>query len=118
MKAVILLLVSLILLYSCNQKHAPQIPAKKMEKVLADIHLAEVYSMLVGKDSSNRTRERNFDSLAVYYQTVFKHHKVTYAQFQASLDWYKQHPEELDSIYVKMIPEMTRLEGNYQYRVR
>ena len=95
------------------EKEASHLPPAKMQQVLYDIHLAEAYSTMAVKDSTRRRGERNMDSLALYYATIFQHHKLNPAQFQESLQWYKQHPEELDSIYSKMIPDMLKLETKY-----
>lgn len=102
-----------LMMMACDTSSNSHLPREKMQKILYDIHIAETYSVVVMQDSSNRNAERNLDSLAHYYNTIFKHYDVTAAQFNNSLDWYKQNPSELDSIYVAMIPEMSKLEGKY-----
>jgi hypothetical protein len=98
---------------SCSEKEEAHLPPAKMQQILYDIHLAEAYSTMALRDSTHRRSERNIDSLALYYATIFRHHKLSAAEFNRSLDWYKQHPEELDSIYTKMIPDMLKLETKY-----
>ena len=53
---------------------------------------------------------KNTDSLAGFYITIFKHYNITAEEFAASLEWYKAHPEELDSMYNKMLPVATRMQ--------
>lgn len=98
-------------LFSCKSDLDRRLSPDEMKKLLFDVHLAETYSMVVSRDTLHPRTERNLDSLARYYQLILKHHKVTLVQFEQNLDWYKRHPEELDSIYTKMIPEASRIEG-------
>ncbi len=114
LKNIPLLLAVLLAHFSCRQKDEFHLPADKMQQVLFDVHLAEVYSIVVNQDSLHRGTDRNQDSLAAYYLSVFKHHKITPKQFEQSIDWYKHHPEDLDSIYTKMIPDMSKLDASYQ----
>ncbi len=78
-----------------------------------DVHLAEVYSIMIRKDSLHRGNERNHDTLASFYKTVLKHHNISLEDFRQSINWYKLHPEEMDSIYGRMIPEMSTLDALY-----
>ena len=98
---------------SCKQQNDNHLPPGKMPQVLFDIHLAETYSVIVKKDSSNRNTDRNLDSLALFYRSVFRHHNISRQEFVQSLSWYKRHPQELDSIYSRLIPEMSKLEDIY-----
>lgn len=102
-----------LFIVSCQKSAGPQLPPDKMRAVLFDLHLAETYSMTLYPDSTRRNVERNLDSLAVFYRSVFKHHNITPAEFEQSLKWYMQNPEDLDTIYTRMIPEMGKLEALY-----
>jgi hypothetical protein len=106
------ILISLSILISCNEKGANgiPIPPETMKKIMTDIHIAEAYSTVV-KDSLHKGGTKNADSLAVYYKDIFAHHKVTAAQFTESLNWYKNNPEEMDSLYDDMIPIVTGLQA-------
>ncbi|HTN47452.1 MAG TPA: DUF4296 domain-containing protein [Flavipsychrobacter sp.] len=99
-----------LLVVSC-QETSTHLPPGKMQGVLEDIHLAEAYSSMVARDSGIRTSQKNNDSLASYYQLILEHHKLSANQFEESLKWYKQHPEELDSIYAKMIDHIAVLQA-------
>lgn len=114
MKQIFLLLLPAFLFFSCNETNAPHFPPDKMQAILQDIHLAESYSTVIRQDSLHRGAERDYDSLAVYYQTIFRHYHTDDKEFEQSLTWYKQHPEELDSIYIRMIDSLTRLENKFQ----
>lgn len=113
MKQSFLLFLFIVLAVSCSKKEREHLPPAQMQAVLYDVHLAEVYSIVLMRDSNNRSTERNPDSLAYFYKSVLHHHNITWAQFEESLKWYEEHPEELDSIYNRMIPEMSKLEGKY-----
>lgn len=59
------------------------------------------------KDSLHRGGTKNFDSLTLYYQEILAHHNITQEEFLESLSWYKNHPDELDTIYNCMIPKVS-----------
>jgi Domain of unknown function (DUF4296) len=86
---------------ACGRKQ-DLIPPDKMAKILMDVNLAENYSMNA-KDSLNKGNMKNADSLAVYYAEIFEHYHVTDSEFSVTLDWYKAHPELIDSTYSKLI---------------
>jgi hypothetical protein len=112
----IILLAGIVCLLSCNDGNSSRLEPKKMQAVLSDMHLAEAYAMVVDKDSARKNTERNPDTLATYYKAIFTHYNITPEAFQTSLNWYKLHPEELDSIYASMIPAFSKLEGQYPNR--
>ncbi|MBS1771662.1 MAG: DUF4296 domain-containing protein [Bacteroidetes bacterium] len=109
---VLSLLFSLFVISCGNEKKADVLPADKMQQMLTDIHMAEAYSTMVN-DSTHTMRNKNLDSLAVYYKQIFKHYNITPEEFAKSVDWYKKNPEMLDSIYAKIIPELSKQEGIY-----
>lgn len=100
----------LLLFTACKQKEVAEIPAPKMEKILQDIHIAEVYSSMV-TDTNHRVAEKNKDSLAMYYNDILKHHNITADQFRDGIEWYKNHPAELDTVYGRMIKNMQPVEA-------
>lgn len=102
-------IISILLLCACNNPQGASIPAGKMAKILYDVHLAEVYSANLKNDSTNKQHTgKNMDSLANYYNSIFAHYKITKEQFTQSIDWYKEHTEELDTIYTNMITELSK----------
>jgi len=96
MKHVLLLALFFILL-SCNSSvHTDILPPKKMQAVLWDMmqadEMAEYYS---AGDSSFR----GIDKHVVFYQNIFAIHKVTKASFKESLNYYRDHPASLKTIF-------------------
>jgi hypothetical protein len=108
------LLLVFALFFSCKQEEAYHLSPEKMQQVLFDVHMAEAYSMELPKDSSYKRNERLMDSLAVFYKKIFRHYKITPGQYKQSLNWYQEHPEELDSIYVKLIPQIMKLDKSFE----
>ena len=108
------LLLPIVLLFSCKtmMKDKPPVPAGKMEAIFLDLHIAEAYSSMLD-DSLHQSRNKNLDSLAVYYTDVFSHHDITKEQFLEGVNWYKKHPEEMDSFYRGVITEAGKLESIY-----
>ena len=99
-------------LSSCHPKgNDAHIPPKQMEKVLLDVHLAETYSAQL-TDSTHKVGEKNADSLAVYYKAIFAKHHITADQFNQSLTWYKNHPEDFDTVYTNMIATAAKWQAN------
>jgi len=94
-------IVLLLLTTACSNKKAEApIPAAKMQAIMLDIHLAEAYSGTI-PDSAHSGKNR--DSLARYYKEIFAHHQIAEADFNKGLEWYRVHPDELDSVYAKML---------------
>ncbi len=81
-----------------------------MQKILLDVNLAESFSITV-KDTLHRGGTKNLDSLAVYYKDIFAHHHITAEEFTSSLAWYKDHPDELDTLYNNIIPVVGKMQN-------
>src|SRR5579875_3304443 len=109
MKYISALLVAFLMLGCKNPVSNDHLPPKEMGNILIDLHLAEVYSDYAYKDTAKRIPVKNLDSLSVFYKDVFAHYHTTQQQFDNSLKWYKQHPEDLDSIYSNMVAELTNM---------
>lgn len=104
----------LFLVISCKNKAGytgSHLPPKMMQQVLLDVSLAEGYCTMA-KDSLHRAGTKNYDSLAVYYKEIFDHYKITEEQFTESLDWYKNHPSDLDTLYTKMLPIVAKWQAD------
>ena len=83
---------------SCTQKEADVLPMAKMEQILYDINLAEAYST-VARHEQNLGGVKDLDTLSTFYKAIFEHHKITLQQYEQSMQWYKTHPVQLDSLY-------------------
>ena len=108
------------LLTSCELEDTPpatNIPAKTVEKILYDMQMADVYSQSVRKDTSESYGIKNQDSLARYYNEIFTHYNVTYEQFNTTMQWYKEHPMNLDTIYNNVLTRISAEEERYKYGV-
>ena len=103
-------IMSAIMLSSCGGADEAPLPRETMVKLMTDIHLSEVYGTMVN-DSLHQSINRNMDSVAVYYKSILAHHNVTIEQFKQSLDWYSDHPLELDSVYINIQNEIIQLES-------
>lgn len=90
-----------------NAKEQYHLPPNEMQKVLLDISLAEAYCSQL-KDSLHREGTKNYDSLAVFYSYILNHYKLKEKDLTNSIDWYKAHPTELDSLCNKMLPVVLR----------
>ena len=93
---------------SCGTDKGAHLPPEKMEKVLLDIQLAEVYGSIAGVDSAYNPGIRSNDSLIVYYREVLAHHNITLKDFKQSLEWYRNHPDKLDTVYVRALNQLSK----------
>lgn len=110
MKRILFLLLFPFLFVACKpEQEAAPIAADKMLRILADIHIAEIYSSMLD-DSTHQPKIKNLDSLATYYQQIFAHHKVSEPEFQQSVEWYRNNPGDLDTVYKRMIEDIAALE--------
>src|SRR4051812_26401368 len=110
MKPLLIILAAIVLLTSCKSKvDNKHLSPKVMKQLLLDVQLAETYSTFK-KDTAYKTGAKNLDSLAVYYKDIFAHYHITAAQFTENLEWYKNNPDELDSIYGEMTPVITGMQ--------
>ncbi len=87
--------------FSCNKENSEHLPPVKMEQVMFDISIAESYSTK-SRDNTNFGGVKNMDSLAEYYKDILAHDKITPDQFRQSLTWYKNHPDDMDSLYTHL----------------
>lgn len=102
------------ILVSCKEEKDKDIlPRDKMQRIIADLQIAEVYSTIIDDTASHYITNRNLDSLRRYYNDIFTHHGVTPEAVAKSLEWYKRNPDQLDSVYAKAVPELTKLEAKY-----
>ncbi len=97
---------------SCSLPEYNQVPAdvlseNKMQDILKDIHLAEGYlSINPSPGDSNLRKAKGF------YELIYKKHGVTETDFQKSMDYYCEHPVLLDSVYSKLIINLSEMETN------
>ncbi len=114
MKKYVLLLLLLVAIAACTSQSDDHIPPKQMKKILLDINMAESYSSISKKDTVHKIAIKNLDSLAYYYKEVLDHYNISQKEFATSMQWYKTHPEELDSVYAAIIPELSKDQAQVQ----
>ena len=72
--------------------------------LLKDIHLAEAkYELHKTKGMENAKNE-----LAHNYSAIYKTHEITADDFDKTLDYYAQHPEQLEKIYTSVLEQLTK----------
>ena len=98
---------SILLLYACSQpeQQSAVLDSEKMTGLLLDLHLAEAYSIGLGDTVENSPHrfDKNYDSLAVFYTSILAHHGTNLKQFKASLNWYRDRPGKMDTLYLNLI---------------
>lgn len=83
-----------------------------MKNILGDIHFAEAYCSLLPTDSlQKKTSNKNTDSLAVFYKQILDKNKVSITEFENALKWYSLHPQQLDTVYAKIMPVMDSIKA-------
>lgn len=108
---VLVLLLSLFMLPACKQdKESPPIPEEQMQEILLDMHLAETYSQGLGDSTVNRF-QKNYDSLAGFYTSILKHHNLSFESFNEALEWYKERPDRIDTLYARVLGRLTEIKA-------
>ena len=104
---IISFILSLILLSCGNPKtEIPQdiLSENSFINLLKDIHLAEAkFELHKTKGMENAKNE-----LAHNYSTIYKTHEITGDDFDKTLDYYAQHPEQLEKIYTSVLEQLTK----------
>ncbi len=108
----ILFFVSIGLFTQCGEEAAlvkvpsTVLPPDSMVSILRDLHLME--SGINGHffQSNQIVADRS-----ILRGLVFEKHKVEAAYFLKSMDFYSSNPEHLDSVYQKVIVELSKLQS-------
>lgn len=100
---------------SCNKKSGAQpkdlIAKDKMIDVLVDVHLAEAST-----EVRSITPQLIDHIAAERYQMVFSKYKITLDQFVDSYNYYLEHTEVLDEIYVEVVNRLSAIDGRISAR--
>jgi hypothetical protein len=107
MKGRVVVLFFTVLLIAACKRESPHLSPEKMVPILADLHLADAYSGII-RDTLKPNLGKNYDSLAVWTKSILAAHKVSEKEFNQAMDWYRDRPEVLDSLYAKVIPFLER----------
>ena len=115
----ILVAFALSFFISCNETKdgelIPPVSVEEMGLILLELQYAEQKSIGAFPDSvdvSNKKMDRNFDSLAFFYQEVFERYDTNFETFKESLDWYKSNAKFLDQAlnHAKEVLESHKIE--------
>src|ERR1043165_6061183 len=88
-----------LLWISCRHETSHLSPGE-LAPVLADLHIADVYSGMIN-DATHSRLGKNYDSLAVWTKSILARYHITQKEFNQSMDWYRDRPLELDSLYAR-----------------
>ena len=95
---------------SCTDEAQPPISEKRMAAIVMDLQAAENYS--IGKfsetDSNFGKSVKNLDTLAFYYDAVFRHHKTNLEEFSRYMDWYITNSQKLEHVYLAVADTMQK----------
>ena len=81
---------------------------EQMIEVLVDIHLTEA-TLKIANDSLARINDTT--GIRNRFAQVFRKHEVEPDNFNASLNYYLEHIEEIDKIYTEVINRLTALDA-------
>lgn len=103
-------LLSIILLFSCNEKTVPipdhVIPKDSMASIITDVQLLEAMKM-----KANINDSFLIDSILFQYALIFKKHNISQEQFEQSFEFYRSHPALLEEIYEMTINEISAMQA-------
>lgn len=106
MKKILILLCSLLGLWSCSSDKMPEgvIPEDTMVPILAEMHLASAYFSVEYTDDSLAY------SQAVNYtqKQVLDKYGITFKQFGKTIAYYTDNPEKFKGIYEKVIQQLDK----------
>ena len=109
-RLVIVFFVVVTLLFSCNKKQK-EIPAEIIQKdsmvnIIVDLHLAD--AILLNPLTQSKISDISSNRL---YKTVLDKYNITRERFNKSIDYYAETPAVLDSIYDKVIEQLSLIES-------
>jgi len=99
-----LFFVLLLFYVGCISKEKnPPIPISQIAVILKEIHLAETFSY-----QQKKTTPYQRDSLYnIHYVNILQKYNLIPEQFDAYLDYFYQHPQELDSVYSFILNDLS-----------
>ena len=113
MRLVLSLFIALLIV-SCSEKpdrtkHEGLLSEEKMVELLTEIQLIEG---AVSKKLLDRIDAKKESPL--YYQKAFEKHNVTENQFELSVRYYTDNPEDLQGIYEDVLIELSKIKAELQ----
>lgn len=92
----ILLFFVLIAFMACSGRPNNVLSARKMEKLLVDIHLLEGTMNMLGYGNVGEEDRK------VYFESLFQDYGITASDFDSCLVWYTSNPKKFERIYIKV----------------
>ena len=104
--AILLLIASATLLFSCNKNKLPEgvLDEKTMVAVLTDMHTADAYfKVTTGSEYDTIIGEINYT-----YNQIFKQHGTTKEDFEKSMEYYSKNPKQYRAMYEKVVLKLNK----------
>ncbi len=101
-------LIVLVALLAGSCRRAPDelpagiLPPARMTDVLVDFHLAQA------RWQAESLVDTRGAGKAAYYKDVLDRHRISWADFKASMDYYTRRPDELTEIYNAVIELLSK----------
>jgi hypothetical protein len=110
------LLLFVIGCFGCQKKSGQPVSAaisrQVMSIILLDVHIEEArYQSAGNREAQNLVMSRR-------YSEIFKKHEVSFEEFDQSMKYYMQHPDEMDLIYEEIVNRLTALETEQRIQSR
>lgn len=88
----------------------PPVATDKMSKILLDMQIAETYSLGLGDSVTNKF-EKNYDSLGVFYRSIFKKYDISFEDFKDAMKWYEERPPKMDSLLSGVLSQLSEIKA-------
>ena len=101
-----LIVLSFLLACTSPKERIPEgiLSQNEFASILKEVHLAEATFEL----QKTNGKEDAENALTKSYQTIFSSHNIDETIFQKTLEYYANHPGELEKIYAKVLEELTK----------
>ena len=102
----IFFLMVMLILTGCHNRPSDVLTDDQMCQVLVDMHKLDGVFFQKGilyVPDANKEK---------YYQSVFKRHAITKAQFDSSLVWYTRNPDRFEKVYESVVLDVKQFQAN------
>ena len=101
-----LIVFSFLLACSSSQESMPEeiLSQNEFASILKEVHLAEGGFEL----QKTNGKEDAQNALVNSYQTIYSNHHIDENKFQETLNYYANHPDELEEIYATVLEELSK----------
>jgi len=106
MKLKYLIILCFLLACTGTKERIPEefLSKKEFASILKEVHLAEANFEL----QKTNGKEDAQNELMYSYQTIYSNHHIDENKFQETLNYYANHPDELEEVYAKVLEELTK----------